>query len=240
MNLQCVITDDEPIAQEILEDYINMVPGLQLVAKCKNAMETLTVLRHSRVDILFIDIKMPEVSGLEFVRSLKNPPVIIFTTAYPNYAVDGFDLDAADYLLKPISIDRFLKAINKVFLQNNNPETVVTDKSIGHKRHFLFVKSDKGLIKLNYNDIDYIEAMENYVRIYLKDKIIVSPGTMKNIEDILPSALFIRIHRSYIVNLEKVAFVQNNIFTIGNKNLVVGKNYRKVVSEILKNYNLTK
>jgi DNA-binding LytR/AlgR family response regulator len=233
MNLQCVITDDEPIALEILEDYIKMVPGLSLLAKCKNAIEAMSVMQKNKVDILFIDIKMPGISGIELVKSLNSPPAIIFTTAFPNYAIDGFDLDAVDYLLKPISIDRFLKAVNKVFAKVNNSIDTNQEKSVSN---FLFVKSGQGRVRINYADIYYIEALENYVRIYLKDKMIVSLSSMKNIEEALPSNLFLRIHRSYIVNLEKVESVQNNIFKLGNKNLGTGKSYRKAISEILKSH----
>ncbi len=239
MNMQCVITDDEPVALEILEDYIRMVPGLSLLAKCKNAMETMSIMQKSKVDILFIDIKMPEISGIELVRSLKNPPAIIFTTAFPNYAIEGFDLDVADYLLKPISVDRFLKAVNKVFSRTNNIIASETGKGQkGTLSNFLFVKSGQGLARINYADIYYIEALENYVRIHLKDTMIVSLSSMKNIEEALPPASFLRIHRSYIVNLEKVESVRNNIFKLGNKNLGTGKSYRKGISELLSKYHL--
>jgi len=236
-DLCCVITDDEPIALEILEDYINMVPGLTLVAKCANAMETIAVLRSHHVDILFIDIQMPGISGVEFIRSLKNPPAVIFTTAYPNYAVEGFDLDATDYLLKPIPVDRFLKAVNKVFSKKNNA-AAVADVAVPQAaaKNLLFVKADQRLINVAYDDILFIEGLENYVRIHCKDRSIVSLNTMKSIEELLPDFPFLRIHRSYIVNLTKVDSVHNNIFNIGKRQLQVGKSYKKAIGEILKTY----
>jgi DNA-binding LytR/AlgR family response regulator len=238
-NIHCVATDDEPIALEILEDYINMVPGLKLVAKCANAMATMKILREHQIDILFIDIKMPGITGVEFIRSLKNPPAVIFTTAFPNYAIDGFDLDVVDYLLKPIPVDRFLKAVNKVFAKYNNAIHNPGSTIQNHPgKNFLFVKSDQRLIKLTYEDILFIEGLENYVRFHCRDKSIVSLSTMKSIEEILPVFPFLRIHRSYIVNLNKVDSVQNNIFSIGNKQLQIGKSYKKSVSEVLKNYYL--
>jgi two-component system, LytTR family, response regulator len=228
--LKCVVTDDEPIAQEILEDYIRMVPGLELVTKCRNAMETMTALRNNSIDILFLDIRMPGINGLEFVRSLSSRPAIIFTTAFPQYAVDGFDLEAMDYLLKPISVDRFLKAVYKVFDKN------LLLKSPSEKDSFLFIKSEKGMVRVAYSDILYIESLENYVMVHTKGKTIISPCTMKVMEGLLPSFAFLRIHRCYIINLTNVELVKGNAVQIGNKMLVIGKSFRKAVTEMLQKY----
>ncbi|MCW3120907.1 MAG: two component transcriptional regulator, LytTR family [Flavipsychrobacter sp.] len=233
MNLNCVITDDEPIALEILEDYIRLVPGLNLVAKCRNAMETLTVLRQNEVDVLFIDIQMPEISGLDFIRSLTKRPAVVFTTAFPNYAIDGFEVDAVDYLLKPISIERFLRAIDKVFgrtAQNESEQKQLPDKK------FFFIKSNTDLVKIEYETILYIEGLENYVKIHCETKTIISFSTMKNMEDILTPHRFLRIHRSFLINLNKVSSVQNNSFRIDTTDLIIGKSYRKTVSEVLKTF----
>ena len=230
MILQCVITDDEPIAGEILEDYIRMVPGLRLVAQCKNAMETLSVLQQQKVQLLFLDIKMPEINGLELIRSLQHPPAIILTTAFPDYALEGFDLNVVDYLLKPISVERFLRAVNKLTVRHVDP--ILPNPSAD----FLFARADGGLVKVNHSDILYVEGLENYVRIHTKDKVIVCLSTMKSIEDSLPAPSFLRIHRSYIVNLSRVEMVRQHLFQIGPKSLAVGKSYRKAVAEILKNY----
>lgn len=231
MKLNCVITDDEPIALEILEDYTRLIPDLKLVAKCRNAMETLSVLRQNEIDVLFIDIHMPEITGLDFVRSLKKKPAIIFTTAYPNYAIDGFEVDAVDYLLKPISIDRFLRAIDKVYMRATQREVEVKQPS---DKRFFFIKSNTDLIKVEYDSILYIEGLENYVKIHCEHKTIISFSTMKNMEDMLAAQQFLRIHRSYLINLNKVLSVKNHVFRIGNTDLTIGKSYRKTVSEVLK------
>lgn len=231
MKLNCVITDDEPIALEILEDYARLIPELNMVAKCRNAMETLTVLRQNEVDVLFIDIHMPEITGLDFVRSLKKKPAIIFTTAYPNYAIDGFEVDAIDYLLKPISIERFLRAMDKVYMRTTQKETEVRQT---HDKPFFFIKSNTDLIKVEYDSILYIEGLENYVKIHCEHKTIISFSTMKNMEDMLAAQRFLRIHRSYLINLNKVSSVKNHIFRVGNIDLVTGKSYRKTVSDVLK------
>ena len=235
MNLNCVITDDEPIAQEIIEEYIKMIPGLQLVAQCRNAMDTLNVLRTQHVDVLFIDIHMPGISGLDFIRSLKERPSIIITSAYPNYAIDGFDVDAVDYLLKPISIERFLRAVNKIFQRTPaRDEPEIRQQTPG--RTFFFIKSNNDFIKVAYDAIQYIEGLENYVRIHCDTKIIIAFSTMKHMEDILTQHDFLRIHRSYIINLQKVTTFQNHTFRIGSTDLSVGKSYRKLVAEVLKTY----
>ncbi|GAA4464711.1 LytTR family DNA-binding domain-containing protein [Nemorincola caseinilytica] len=235
MNLNCVITDDEPIAQEILEEYVRMIPGLNLVAKCRNAMETLHVMRNNTVDILFMDIHMPGISGLDFIRSLKERPAIIFTTAYPNYAIDGYDVDAIDYLLKPISIDRFLRAVNKVYERAAG----ATETEVRHptaNKTFFFIRSNTDLVKIEYDSILYIEGLENYVRIHCDNRNVISFSTMKNMEDILSQHGFLRIHRSYIINLQRVTSVQSHSFRIGTTELTVGKSYRKAVAEVLKTY----
>lgn len=236
MQLTCVVTDDEPVASEILEDYVRMIPGLDLVASCRDAMETHSVLRSRPVDVLMIDIQMPGITGLDFIRTLRHPPAIIITTAYPNFAVDAFDLDVVDYLLKPVSIDRFLRAVNKLFLKHEtNPPK---DEVPAHEdmKKFFFIKSNQDLVKVAYDDILYIEGLENYVKINCKDRVIISFSTMKNMEEMLAPHRFLRIHRSYIVNLDKVDTIKNNMFCIKNSELVIGKSYRKAVSELLKNY----
>jgi DNA-binding LytR/AlgR family response regulator len=234
MNLNCVITDDEPIAQEIIEEYAKMIPGLNIVAKCRNAMDTLQVLRSNKVDVLFIDIQMPGITGLDFVRSLKERPAIIFTTAYPNYAIDGYDVDAVDFLLKPISIDRFLRAVDKVY--TSLAAGVAEQKQQMPGKTFFFIKSNTDLVKIEYDSILFIEGLENYVRIHCENKTVISFSTMKHMEDILSQHSFLRIHRSYIINLQKVTSVQNHSFKIGSHELAVGKSYRKAVAVVLKTY----
>ena len=179
---------------------------------------------------------MPGITGLDFIRTLRHPPAIIITTAYPNFAVDAFDLDVIDYLLKPVSIDRFLRAVNKLFLKHEAHPPKDEVEQHDDVRKFFFIKSNQDLVKIAYSDILYIEGLENYVKIHCLDKVVISFSTMKNMEEMLAPYRFLRIHRSYIVNLDKVDIVKNNIFCIKNNELVIGKSYRKSVTELLKNY----
>lgn len=240
MQLKCIVTDDEPVASEILEDYVRLIPGLELIATCRDAMETHAILRSRPVDLLFIDIQMPGITGLDFIRSLKHPPAVIFTTAYPNYAIDAFDLDVVDYLLKPISVERFLRAVNKLFLRQS-PHSLKEDameRPAAHEeaRQFFFIKSNQDLVKIAYADILFIEGLENYVKIHCAGKVIISFATMRSMEEMLAPYRFLRIHRSYIVNLDKVDTIKNNIFCIRDTELVVGKSYRRPVAELLKQF----
>lgn len=234
MQLNCIITDDEPIAVDILQDYVRMVPYLNLVATCKNAMETFAALRTKEIDLLFIDIQMPEITGVDLVRALKNRPAIVFTTAYPSYALEGFELDAIDYLLKPIPIDRFLRAVDKVVSRYENAHKAITRAAANEKQYF-FIKHNQELVKVYFDSILYIESMENYVKIHCEENTIVFFSTMKNIEDILAPYNFLRIHRSFIVNLDKVSSVGDNVFSIRDKRLMVGKSYKKLISDVMKN-----
>ncbi len=237
MILNCIITDDEPIAIEIIEDYIQLIPGLQMQTTCTDALDTFEALRKNDADVLFIDIQMPGISGLDFIRSLKKPPLVVFTTAYPNYALEGFELDAVDYLLKPISIERFLKTTDKLFARKNIVNKQQTIEVPTEKKSF-FIKSNSGYARIAFNKILYVEGLENYIKIVCADKTIVSLNTMKNAESMLPPEKFLRIHRSHIINLDKVETYKENTFKILDKQLVVGKSYRKSIVEFLKNNRL--
>lgn len=233
MILNCIVTDDEPIAIEIIEDYIQLIPGLKLQTTCTDTMDTFEALRKNDADVLFIDIQMPGISGLDFIRSLKNPPLVVFTTAYPNYALDGFELDAVDYLLKPISIERFLKTVDKLFARKSTENQMQIATTSIEKKSF-FIKSNSGYARIEFNEILYVEGLENYIKIVCADKTVVSLNTMKYAESILPAEKFIRIHRSHIINLDKVETYKENSFKIMDKQLVVGKSYRKTITEFLK------
>jgi DNA-binding LytR/AlgR family response regulator len=234
MNLNCIITDDEPIALEILENYILQVPGLHLAGKCKDAMETFAFMRSVKTDVLFIDIQMPGLNGIDYIRSLRNPPAIVLTTAFPEFAIDGYELDVADYLLKPFGFERFLKAIDKIISQAVPKEVSVPRAGESTLTTCLFVKSNNEHVNVYFSDILYIEAMENYVRFHLEHKVITALTTMKNIEFKLPQKTFLRIHKSYIVNLEKVESIKNHVFKIGKKEIDTGNFYRKHVLTFLK------
>lgn len=241
--INVLIVDDEPLAQDVLETYIEKMPDLNLVQKCNNALEANEALKSNDIDLMFLDIQMPQLTGTDFLRSLVNPPVVIFTTAYSNYAVDGFELNALDYLLKPISLERFLKAANKAVAQIDLKKAAAgagankEEADIQAEADFMFVKADKKLIRVYYEDVVYIEGLKDYVIIRLKDTRIVTLQTMKSLEDKLPSAIFKRIHRSYIVNLGKIDAVMGNMVEVKEKgqvkHLPVGKNYRDELLELI-------
>lgn len=243
--INVLIVDDEPLAQDVLETYIEKMPDLNLVQKCNNALEANEALKSNDIDLMFLDIQMPQLTGTDFLRSLVNPPVVIFTTAYSNYAVDGFELNALDYLLKPISLERFLKAANKAVAQIELKKAAATaganspkdEPEIQAEADFMFVKADKKLIRVYYDDVVYIEGLKDYVIIRLKDTRIVTLQTMKSLEQKLPSTIFKRIHRSYIVNLHKIDALMGNMVEVKEKgqvkHLPVGKNYRDELLELI-------
>lgn len=220
--LKCIIVDDEPLAQEVLENYVQRIGGeLNLVKKCNNALDAFQSLHNERIDLLFLDIQMPVIDGLSFLKSLKNPPAVILTTAYPNHAIEGFDLDVVDYLLKPISFERFLKAVNKVIEQRK-----VMSNAEGNT-DYMFVKVDSKLVKINYADIIYIEGMKDYLKIFVKERPLVVHQTMKKIEDLLPRNKFIRVHKSYIVAISAVNSIVGNFIEINGKEIPIGANYKE-------------
>lgn len=219
--LKCIIVDDEPLAQEVLENYLQRIGGeMHLVKKCSNALDAFQALHDERIDLLFLDIQMPVIDGLSFLKSLKNPPSVILTTAYPNHALEGYDLDVVDYLLKPISFERFLKAVNKVIEQRK------AGVNGAGNADFMFVKVDSKLIKVNYADIVYIEGMKDYLKIFVKERPLVVHQTMKKIEDLLPKNKFIRVHKSYIVAISAVNSIVGNFIEINGKEIPIGANYK--------------
>ncbi|MCE2769507.1 MAG: LytTR family DNA-binding domain-containing protein [Saprospiraceae bacterium] len=237
--LNVLIIDDEPLAQDVLETYVSQFPELNLVAKCLNAIEANEWLKSAAIDLIFLDIQMPMISGLDFLKTLKNPPLVIITTAYPNHAIEGFELNVLDYLLKPISMERFIKAINKALeLQqlhkNQTLEKVSTEKE---PEDYFFVKADKKLIKINHNEIIYIEGLKDYVIIRMENQRVITLQTMKSLEEKLPVLKFKRIHRSYIVNIDRINAILGNMVEVFEKNipklLPVGKNYRDELLDII-------
>jgi len=235
--IKTIIVDDEPLALDVLETHIEKIPELNLVQRCNNALEANEALQKEDVDLMFLDIQMPQLTGIEFLKSLTKPPLVIFTTAFPNYAIEGFELDALDYLLKPISLERFMKAVNKAVDQI---ELQRKDGSAGGTEgdDFIFVKADKKLIRVKYSDIIYIEGLKDYVIIRLEvGKRVITLQTMKSLEAKLPSKLFKRIHRSYIVGIDKIEAVIGNMVEITEKgqkkHLPIGKNYRDELLQII-------
>jgi DNA-binding LytR/AlgR family response regulator len=201
--IKCLIVDDEQIAQQIVEQYIMQTPELTLVAKCRNALEAFAKLEQHSIDLIFLDIEMPLVNGLTFLQTLTKPPKVIFTTAYPNYAVQAFDLDVVDYLLKPFSYERFLKAVKKM------KESAVVATENNHDGHLL-VKEKGGLIKVPYSQIIFIKASKDYVKIVTSDQQYLASFTMKNLEEQLPPDKFVRIHKSYIAGLRYIKMIKTD------------------------------
>lgn len=235
--MNVVIVDDEPLALDVLETYIEKMPELKLVARCSSALEANEILRKKDVDLVFLDIQMPQITGIEFVRSLSDPPMIIFTTAYSDYALDGFELGAVDYLLKPISFERFMKSVNKAREQFDLRRHEHTGSSGSDTDEYFFVKADKKLVKVKFNDILYIEGLKDYVIIRLEEGRVITLQTMKSLEDKLPPGRFRRIHRSYIVSMDKIHAVVGNMIEVIEKgqakHLPIGKNYRDELLELI-------
>ena len=223
----CLVIDDEPMARDVLRRYIEKVPALEIAGEYSNAIDALVFLQNTQVDLIFLDIRMPELLGTEFVRSLQNPPKIIFTTAFKEYALDGFELDAVDYLLKPVRFERFLKALNKAFPKkekeqiNNN---IVSEKKSSND--FIYLRVDRKLVKIILADLLYIESARDYVKVFTKDASYITRQTISSIEAMLSGNEFIRIHRSYIISIKKITSFTNELVEIGNKELPIGKFYR--------------
>ncbi|MFD2562362.1 LytR/AlgR family response regulator transcription factor [Aquimarina rubra] len=226
--LRCLIADDEPIARQIIENYIKEIPYLEVVSTCKNAFEVMAFLQENHVDLLFLDINMPKLSGISLLKTMQQKPQVIITTAYPEYAVEGFELSVTDYLLKPFSLERFIQAVIKVQqkLTNNNNTNIVIEKE--DTITSIYVKSDKKIIKLNLDTINYIEAYGNYIKIYTH-QMILTPTTLSDFAEKLSND-FIRIHKSFIVNFNKLKLIDGNQMVLTNDSkLPISKSYRKMV-----------
>jgi len=231
--IPCAIIEDEPLAQNILKKYIEDHPALKLTAVCNNAEEAQKVLLRQDVELLFLDINLPKLSGISFLKTLPHQPLVIFTTAYPEYAVEGFDLDAIDYLLKPFSFERFLKAANKAVQQLNKKEIAeqVTPS-------FIFLKADKKVHKVNLDDILYIEAAGDYIKIMTEGGQYVVNDTLKSLQEELPPVQFIRVHKSYIISRSKIKFFEGNYVKVGNADIPIGNSYKEEISNRLKEKNI--
>lgn len=206
MSLRCVIIDDEPSSQNVLKQFVGKVPFLSLQGVCNNALEAIHFLEKNTVDLLFLDINMPYLSGLSFYKSLPNKPLVIFTTAYAEYAIDGFNVNATDYLLKPFSFERFLKAVNKA-------QNILLNKK---EQKYIMVKANKKLHQIAFETILYIEAFGDYIKIHLNDKFLVSYKTLNKIKELLPKQHFIQVHKSYIINKLYINFIEGNTVVLKN------------------------
>lgn len=229
----CLAVDDEPPALGIIKKYIETVPALELAATCKNAVEAWQALQNKTIDLIFLDIQMPQLLGTDFIRTLKNPPKIIFTTAFRKYAVEGFDLDAVDYLLKPISFERFLKAVNKVMNTNLSVQqaSLHIEKENVHES-FMHFRADRKTLKIPLDDILFIESLKNYIKVVTKTKPIITKQPIYSMEENLPKN-FIRIHRSYIISINKIESYTNDVIQIGKYKLPISRSYRHEVEKCL-------
>lgn len=233
-----MIVDDEPLARDLMRGHIEKLENFEIVADCNNAMKALSVLREKHVDLVFMDIQMPQITGLEFLKTLKHPPKIIITTAYREYALEGFELDVVDYLLKPITFERFLKSVNKYYQISQDQVQVVPNVTSEKvmEESFIYVKENKKVIKLYLSEIRYIEGLSEYVQIYTDKRKIITKTSMTLMEEKLPTENFLRIHKSYIVPINKIEAFTANTIEIQGKELPIGRNFKNAVLNSL-NYN---
>ena len=233
MSVSCIIVDDEPLAREVLERYIGDCPLITLEASCSNAFEAMDLLDRHPVGIVFLDINMPKLSGLSMLRSLEKPPEVVFTTAYPEFAVEGFELDAADYLVKPFSFERFLKAVNKAVKKIEIQKNATL--AIKEQQQVLIVRADRKIYQIEYPSILFLEAMGDYVRIHTDTGVITCYETMKNLEEVLRGEYFLRVHRSYMVAIEKISFLEGNRLRVKENDIPVGQSYREDLMKRIEN-----
>ncbi len=230
--IQCIIVDDEPVAREILESHLSKIDTIDVVANCKNALEAFQAVNTYPVDLIFLDINMPDISGLTFAKAVSKEVKVIFTTAYREYAIDGFDLQAVDYLLKPISFPRLFQSISKYIGENQKTE-VLSSKEIEDKPDSIFVRSDRKMIRINFDEILYIESLSDYIKIHLNEKLVLTRETITSIEANLPKNDFLRVHRSFIVAVGKIESYTNEIIELGQKDIPISRSYRQQVMEFL-------
>ncbi len=228
MKITCMAIDDEPLAVKKIADYIRKIPFLELVAECRSAFEAMEILRTNKIQLLFIDINMPDFNGMEFVKSLTEKPYVVFTTAYSEYAVEGFQVDAVDYLLKPISFSNLLKAANKVKVLVDLKANILYEGNQKIPGHF-FVKSDYKLVRIELEQIKYIESQHEYVKIYfINGDPVTTQMSLKSVEELLPSDRFMRVHRSFIVSLQSIALIERNrIIFDGKIYIPIGDQYKE-------------
>lgn len=235
MKTKCLVIDDEPLARDLMRSHIEKLENIEIVAECGDAMKALQELRNHQVDLMFMDIQMPQITGIEFLKTLKHPPKVIITTAYREYALDGFELDVVDYLLKPITFERFLKSINKYYqLTQEEKQNHTPVSGLGRvEEAFIYVKENKKVIKLHLDEILYVEGLSEYVQIYTEQKKIITKTSMTNMQDKLPDTGFMRIHKSFIVSLAKIEAFTSHSIDVPGKELPIGRSYKNTVLETL-------
>jgi DNA-binding LytR/AlgR family response regulator len=235
MKIRVLIVDDEPLAIEVIENYLANFSQMEIAGKCSDTIQAFQLLQQKTVDLMFLDIKMPGINGTDMLRSLKNPPKVIFTTAYSEYALEGYELNAVDYLLKPIPFDRFLRAVDKVYqLPNNNRALIAHEIPVSDHESFIYLKVDRKTIKVNINNILWIESLRDYVKVIVKEQVYITKQKISLLEELLPENKFLRIHRSFIVALTKIDSFYAHCISINGHELPIGRNYKQEVQKKLK------
>jgi DNA-binding LytR/AlgR family response regulator len=237
MNIRCLIIDDEPLAVRLVGSYVQKIPDLEIAASCNNAIDAFKVLREQKIDLIFLDIKMPKLIGTDFLRGLTNPPKVIFITAYRDYAFDGYELDIVDYLLKPVSFTRFVKAVAKATKLISTEENYSPTKTEynNNKESFLYFKIDREMVKIILNEILFIESKKEYVKLFLENgKSLLVKQSISSLEKLLSPHRFIRVHRSYIATIEKVSSFSSAYITISDHKIPIGRLYRNEVDSVFK------
>lgn len=233
-DIRCIIVDDEKVARDILEQHLRKIDRVELVAGCRNVAEAWNVIQKEKIDLIFLDINMPEVSGLSFARTLAGDCKVIFTTAYREFALDGFDLQAVDYLLKPISFERLMQSLQKYLKEQPSVRENAGKEVDTEGADFLFVRSNRKMMRINFREILYLESMSDYVNIYMENQKVVTRETLNHFESLLPEDKFLRIHRSYIVAVDRITAYTKEDVEVSSRELPISRNYRSLVSERLK------
>lgn len=229
--IKYIIVDDEPLAHELIEGFCSMLPHLELVKHCYNAMEAMECLNSNTIDFMFLDINMPKLNGLDFLRTLKNPPKTIITTAYKEHALEGYELNVVDYLLKPFSFERLVKAVNKVVQTDVKPSQIV-ESSPAESGHRFFIKGDKKYHQIASDDILYIEAYGNYTKIFMKEEMIITHEKISNFEALLPQDSFLRVHKSFVVAIDKIKLIEGNLIKIETYTIPIGETYKSKIKSL--------
>jgi two-component system, LytTR family, response regulator len=233
VNLKCLIVEDEPLARNLMIEYVRKVSYLQLVEACSNPLSALEVLRNNHIDILFLDIQMPEITGITLLKTLQKKPLVILTTAYSEYAIESYELDVVDYLLKPITFDRFLKAVDKASQRLSTPQVHVSEKPAEVAAPFVFVKDGTKLVKIQWADILYVEGLKDYVTIHTRTQKVITLQRLKTLETQLPADKFIRVHHSYIVALSAIDAIHKGEIQIGNAYIPISDSYKKAFKDFI-------
>ncbi|SEP22374.1 LytR/AlgR family response regulator transcription factor [Mucilaginibacter sp. AW1-7] len=236
MKLRILIVDDEPYAIEVMENYLRNFDDMEIVGKCSNAIQAFQLLQQKTVDLMFLDIQMPGITGIDFLKTLKNPPKTIFTTAYSQYALDGFELNVVDYLVKPIPLDRFMRAIDKVYQLNGNKASAGDnyEKNVGDTEAFLYLKVERKTIKINVNDILWVESLRDYVKVITTGNAYISKQKISLLEGMLPENKFVRAHRSFIIAIAHISSFYAYSVEVNGHELPIGRNYKQEMQKRLK------